>query len=645
MKRQIQNGILLTLMSTSILASGCASTATGIERSALTRGPDVTLRQTAPAGTALAIVRYPAFVEADAEDDFANAFSAAAIGDGSGASDPVETRALADGLILKSNYYAMSLYRELAARLPEHSVLLSPHKITRASDGSLTSEPMTQAEALPSVVTVDFTAYSFPDSEKMMGERPLTFGDLVTPIVTVRTDPRTAVQSAGVLMASAPVMGAAAGQSHSHAIGDAETIEAGRIAAAIPELDFISYISGSPRLTPRASPVSQPRAGAVRRYPVEKIKLSRDAIETLKPGSADILEAPFSDAFANQVITMINETDAQKATMIRRAEAIAGYDENLAALTLVGSAAPDYQARFRYAERLLEAEQKYLSVQSLRLYDGIVNGEMGALVTDMVQEEFRVLQRRRQLAKQQNTATALAIFSAVAAGAVIAKSDNDGRTSLGEQIGANLLVQGAIFSATEAYRRNRLSGQVGANYLQSVVPALDATTEVQVNLIDSSETITAIRFEDLKSKLSELYAENQRALDTVATRCAFVTGAGRGTWLGACENGLAEGAGVGVFRDHQNNTVEHYGYARAGLADGPGYRILRAPTGASAIEGNFSQGEASGIVRVERAGSAPTLRRYSQGQDVGQAPAGTPISSPFTAPPTYNATVVSGVSR
>lgn len=615
---------LIFLLGASMLVTGCASTATGIQTSALGTGPEIALRQTAPSGTALAIVRYPAYVEDDAEDDFAQAYARMAIGGGTVNTDPVETKALANSILLKSNYFAMSLYRELASRLPEHSVLLSPHKILKASDGTLTSEPMTQAESLASVVTVDFTAYTYPDAERMMGDKPLSFGDLVTPIVTVRTDPRAAVGTEGILMASAPIIGAAAGQSYAQGITDATTLQDGRIEAGVPELDFISHISGTPRLAPASIGLRGQARGAVRAYPIEKIQLDGSALATITKDSGDILETPFTDGFANQIINLINATDTIKAAMFRRADVIADYDESLAALTLVGSTDPDYLARLRYADRLLDAEQNYLSVQSLRLYDGVINGEMGAQVRDMLKEEHRVLERRRQLARQQNLATAAAFAAAIGGVAIASKDDN----SFGEKLAAQAMIQGAIFSATEAMRKNRLSKGVGNNYIQSVVPALTAQTEIQVDLIDSSETITAIRFEDLKSKLGELYAENQRALDTIATRCTYTAPYDPGTWLGACENGLANGSGVGVFRNASGDLVEHYGYARNGLADGPGYRIVRAPNGSYSIEGNFSGGAENGVARVERSGSV-ALRRYKAGRDMGAAPAGSVIASPF----------------
>lgn len=614
-----------TILTAGAVLSGCASTATGLQTSSFTSaGPETQLTQVAPAGTVLAVVRYPAFIEADDEEAFSRAYVASAIG-GSGADfDPVDSRSLAQSMVLKSNYFAMSLYRELAARLPEHSVLLSPHRIYEGDDGTLTSEPITQAESIASVVTVDFTAYSYPDIEKMMGDKPLTFGDLVTPLVTVRTDPRASVSTEGVLLASSPLIGAASGASYGLAIDDASEMQSGRLTAGTPELDLISYMSGTPPMDPAITGLAGYSTGAVRAYPIEKIKLDPNTLATLDRDKDDILEAPFTDGFINQVIDLINRTDATKASMLRRAEAISDYDEGLAALSFVGDNAPDYQARLRYAERLLEAEQKYLSVQSLRLYDGVINGEMGALVRDMLQEEHYVLERRREIARQQNMATAAAFLAAIG-GVAMASQDNQ---SFGDRLATQAMIQGAIFAATEAMRQNQLSKGVGTNYMESMVPALSSQTEIQIDLIDSNETITAIRFEDLKDKLSELYAENQRSLDTVATRCTYAGGSEPGTWLGACENGLANGAGVGVFRNEYGDLVEHYGYARNGLADGPGYRIVRAGEGSFSIEGNFSGGNANGVARVERSGSV-ALRRFREGQDMGAAPAGSMNASPF----------------
>ncbi|MEM9600217.1 MAG: hypothetical protein AAF926_04265, partial [Pseudomonadota bacterium] len=103
----------------------------------------------------------------------------------------------------------------------------------------------------------------------------------------------------------------------------------------------------------------RPRASTVGSYPIEKIRLDGTSLSVLDKDSGDILEDAFTDGFANQVIAIINRTDPVKASMLRRADVIADYDESLAALTLVGHDAPDYLTRMRYAERLLAAEQNY----------------------------------------------------------------------------------------------------------------------------------------------------------------------------------------------------------------------------------------------------------------------------------------------
>ena len=96
--------------------------------------------------------------------------------------------------------------------------------------------------------------------------------------------------------------------------------------------------------------------------------------------------------------------------MINYATAISQFDARLGPLTLIGSTDPDYVARERYAARLLEAEQNYLSVQSLRLYDGVYNGELGVQVRATLNAEYEVLQKRRDLTRKQNIATGATIL-------------------------------------------------------------------------------------------------------------------------------------------------------------------------------------------------------------------------------------------
>ncbi len=643
------------LLATSFLAlgalvTGCASTAQGQKTSALmTSVPTESLQTEVPAGGVLAVIRYPAVVDTKAQDAFRRAYATRAIGGkaGSGTINSAEAGAIADGAVVKSNYFALSLYKELAARLPEHAVLLSPHAVTLDAGGSLTSEPITQAESLASVVAIDFATYSHPDTDKMMGKAPQTFGDLITPLVTVRTDHRAAAPTQGVLLASRPLLTRAAAEGRENALETIAALQGGDLAPVTPELDFVSYITNDTPASVSTSGLGKGVAdNAAMSLPVEKIRFSKtdmQALKTATDGSVDPLDDVYTEPLAARIVAILNDLDTDRAVMMGKAASVAEFDPSLAALTFVGSDDADYAARVNYAERLLEAQRKYLSVQSLRIFDGVHNSEMGAQVRDLIVSEYNVLERRRELARKQNMATALAVVGAVAGGVAMGSGSNCGnartqseynncvRNNQAKAALGQIGIQSAIYAATEAAALNRMSKNVGSNYLTSIVPALEQQTTVTVDLLDSNETITAIRYEDLQAKLQSLYASKQRSLDTVATRCAYLDGAGArtGTWLGVCEGGLANGSGAGAYSDG-DATVEYYGYTRNGLADGPGLMIRHAPDASTSYEGQFRAGQPDGAVRVSQSGQADRTRQFSAGQDVGASSQAAP--SPFDGP-------------
>ncbi len=640
------------LLATTLLTTACASTATGSKQSVLmTKTQTQSLKTQAPAGSLMAVVRYPAVVDSKARDKFREAYMASPIGGRISASTANSTEAqnIVDSSVVKSNYFALSLYKELAARLPEHSVLLSPHEIKLGPDGQLTSEPITQAESLPSVVTVDFATYSYPDPKKMMDKNPLTFGDLISPMVTVRTDHRAAVPTHGVLLSSKPLKDHAVGGGYKAAQASLTELQSGSFDTDVPELDFISYISKDVTRSAASHQLSMNAPeNVVQISPMEKIKMDGSKITALnkgQKGAVDPLQPVFSKGFANRIIDIINDTASEKTAMGKRATAIASYDPSLAALTFVGSNDADYLARYNSAIRLLDAEKKYLSVQSLRLFDGVHNGEMGAQVRDMLKAEHNILEKRRALARKQNQAAALAILGAVASGVAISQGSNGqserqcdrygrcrivNRPNYGQRILTDVLVNASIYAGTQAFAYKNESKAIGQNYLTSIVPALEQQTNVQIDLIDSNETITAIRFEDLKDKLKTLYNDRQRSLETIATRCAYNhEGGSQGTWMGVCEGGVANGNGVGVIKNASGKSVEYYGYASGGMANGPGYMIIHEPSGSYALEGNFSGGKADGVMRVSKAGQSDKLRNYSAGKDTGGASNAAAVMSPF----------------
>ncbi len=628
-----------SILGLGLLVTACASTATGSRHSAvLLKAPAETLQTQVPKGSALTIIRYPAVVETAAHDAYLKAYLSTPIGGRVSAAvqGAPEAASIADGVIVKSNYFALSLYKELVKRLPEHSVLLSPHAIKLGKNGQLVSEPITKAENLGAATYIDFVSYSFPDPAKMMGGVPLTFGDLITPLLVVRSDHRAAPASEGVILASDPLVRAAGGQGRAAAYASMRAIENGEIKSDTPELAFVSYLTHKEAKTlPGARIGNGIIRNAAQVYPVEKILLDREAlarIGTKNGADIDPLETAFSSAFADRLVAVLNDTDMDKAVMMGRAAAVSAFDPSLAALTVGGSGKADYQSRLRYAERLLEAEKKYLSVQSLRIYDGVYNGEMGAQVRDMLKAEYEVLQKRRSLARKQNIATGLTVLAAVAAGAAISNSSNNaGGVSYSDILLNEALINATMYAGQQIFSYKRRSAAIGKNYLASIVPAIDDQISVQLNLIDSNETITAIRFEDLQAKLHGLYQKNQRSLDVAATRCLFKAAAEdvKGAWFGECKNGRAGGDGMGVLRLSAGVSAEYFGQSKDGLADGVGYMIYHTPKESYSVEGRFVAGRPTGPVRVSKPGQPDEMRLYQNGVDAGPAPAGAKIASPF----------------
>lgn len=623
------------------LLAGCATSATGVKNSRIN---SVTTPQkltaNVPPGTVMAIVRYPAYIEEDAEEKFHNFYANRTFGSIQYSDDAglEETAAIADIMLLKSNYFALSIFKELAERMPEHSVLLSPHAIKLDKSGQLTSEPMTQAETLPNIVSIDFAAYSFPDAKRMLEGEPVSFGDIITPLVTVRTDHRASAPTQGVLLTSRPTLRGAVANGRQTVAQNLFEFESGKFETNALELDFITTLNNTVPIRVVSQNLSKSTSdNTLATLPLEQIRL--DGTKILSLNNPDIeqedpLEGGFSASLANQVVGMINNLDKKKASMVNYATAISQFDASLGPLTLIGSTDPEYVARERYAARLLEAEHNYLSVQSLRLFDGVYNGELGVQVRETLKAEYDVLQERRALTRKQNIATAAVILRTVAVGAASAATQSRRSLPPAEARARNILLRNLISSGANPSSFSRQKRRIGSNYFTAILPVIDEQITVQVDLIDSNETITAIRHEDLREQLQTRYQDNQRALDTVATRCGYIHDGTliRGTWIGICKDGLANGAGMGVLRSIYGSAVEYYGYAEDGKPQGAGYLIVHGLEGSHTLEGIFDKGRANGVMRVSKAGKDDAIRTYSKGRDVGRAANEQDVISPFDAP-------------
>ncbi len=610
---------------------GCASSAKGVKQSIYQPQQNLQLADRGHSqADANVVIRYPAMVDRDAEVAFFDAFVAHPIGGTIKETDPNSDR-VAEAIIAKSNYFVMSLYRELQAVLPENSVLLSPHIVVLDDDGTLSSKPLLASEQTPSVLTIDFATYSFPDTSKLMDAPPLTFGDLVTPLFVLHSNHWLMPPTHGLLLSSEPLMASAWQQSAQQA----EMQFASRLAMQPIDyqrpLDFISFLSkdtpASLDLPLKAVGPASQGVVAVERYPLEKIRMRSDVIARL---DQDVSVDPFAEDFvkgaASRVVQALNAIDHDRATFFSRQTALAGFDPELANAFLMRSGDESVQARVQLAESLLIAERKFLARQSKAIYEGTYSGAYGDEMRQMIAAEYRMLEDRRKLARQQNIGTALAIVAM--AGAVYAGSQAGDSGSLGSSNNwrflSSALALSSIWAVNVAMNKNAEGKTVGENFLMQMAPALNQQSSVQVELLESNEQITAQNFAEFKAQTMALYQTYARSMTgQAASTCQFLypSAAQAGSWYGACESGQAQGPGYGLARTEDGSEIEYLGTAHLGLSQGLGAMIVRSPGSMGAIyyEGQFEQGLPHGIVRLAQPGRKTETRKFSRGKDVGAA--------------------------
>lgn len=614
------------------LLAGCAGMARGTSNSVYRGSTAVAATDPFPSGSAaLVVIRYPAIISAEAEHSFYQAFGNHPIG----GEVPIEvmlrtdmTR-VAQAVVAKTNYYVMSLYRELRDALPEHAVLLSPHMITWDRDDGLASRPMLASEQIPSVLTVDFSVYSHPDIRQIMDAPPLTFGDIVTPLLVVHGSRWVRPATHGLVLSSDPLLQSSWWLSDRQARQQlAGMLEYPPVPFQRP-LDFAAFLSardaGAGELPRKPAGEFQADDLAVEIHPLEKVQMSPERIEQLSTAfEADPFAESFVKGAARRIAQLLQEVDQERALFFERQAALRRFDPELANVYLMRSGDESVRSRLQLADALIRAEKTFLADQSEKVYQGTYHGDYGQKMRKMIEAEYGMLEERRRLARIQNVTTALA--AAMLAGSVYGTSVSGSVVASALQSITPVLVLGSIWSARSSMKTRTRSVNVTEKFMALMAPELDQQIDVQMEWMESRERITARGFAEFRDKTTALYQSRVRSLDLAHDdRCAFrhpaYTASGR--WFGRCEDGLAAGRGYGVLRDAQGNSVEYLGEAAAGLAAGTGAMIVQdvEQIGATYYEGRFRDGLPHGVVQLQRPGDKPRLRRFEAGAESGKATA------------------------
>ncbi|MGH8034678.1 MAG: hypothetical protein ACREO9_05585, partial [Lysobacterales bacterium] len=494
-----------------------------------------------------------AIISADAEHAFYQAFGNNAIG----GEVPIEvklrtdTTRVAQAVIAKTNYYVMSLYRELKEKLPENTVLLSPHMIVWDRENGLHSRPMIASEQVPSVLTIDFSVYSYPDIRKIMDSPPLTFGDIVTPLMVVHSNRWLSPVTHGLLLSSEPLLQTSWSLSAEEAEQQFTTMLEYPSPGYQRNLDFITFLN-----TRYATPVNVPAKGlsdgksdiqAVEAYPLEKVQMNAEVIARLgEDDSTDPFAQAFINGAANRILELLDSVDQERALFFARQASLQRFDPELANVVLTGSDEESVRSRLQLAAALIEAEKKFLSGQSQSVFKGTYSGDYGQKIRKMIEAEYDMLEERRHLARIQNVTTALAV--AMLAGSVYGTSVSGTVIASALQNITGVLVLGSIWAVSSSLKTRAKSGTITETFMALMAPEIAQQTAVQLEWMESKEKITARGFAEFRDKTTALYQSRVRSLNTtVSDHCSFrhplITAAGR--WYGACESGLASGRGYG----------------------------------------------------------------------------------------------------
>jgi len=608
--------------------SGCAGTAKGVDSSVYSRHePEIRTEQQSSDAAAMVVIRYPAMIHEYAENLFVSSFAINAIGgDVPAATAKAQTSRIAQSMIEKSSYYAMSLYRELKEVLPENSVLLSPHIIAWDKERQLHSRPILASEQIPSVLTIDFNIYSYPDVQKIMDAPPVTFGDLVTPLVVVKSSRWVQPSLSGLLVSSPPLESASWRQVQD----DSEKHFAARLQGDIwstpASLDFIAFLAERDAATvglPSKNSVNgSQQVVAIEQYPLEKIQMDGPVVARLEEDfSVDPFERSFVNGASKRIIELLDSINHDRATFFDRQAALSRFDYELSRVFFVQSTDESVRARLQLAEALVGAEKEFLAAQSDSIYDGTYSGDYGLKMRKIISAEYRMLEERRRLARKQNITTAVAVIAL--AGSVYGAMASTAASTAAVVAASGAAMAGSVWAMHKSLGTKTESEEVGRYFLTRMAPTFDRQMAVQMEWLESKELITARGFAEFRNKTLSLYQARVRSMTvSVEGYCTFHHPEFRqsGRWYGVCDNGMASGRGYGLIGGGRGEALEFLGYAKAGMASGSGGMILKRPgqLGATYYEGSFRQGQPDGIVRVEKPGMSPALRQYRAGTDIGK---------------------------
>lgn len=379
--------------------------------------------------------------------------------------------------LLKTTYFALRLFDELSQSLPEASVILVPATLSLDHGGKL--ELVNEIEAaLPSVL-IDFFAW-VPAGWAYygIGTTPMaTVGRVLYPVISARTDPEVLPETKGAIFGTSTldpllVPGSGPGAYGGMGASIAELIGDHRPAAQRKVSDWDTR----PRPFSKST-FSQSRPWTRGRYvSLPRISLAlTEPDENGRPGFSEdisVISMLVSDALAD----MNSERHVVELAKTR----IGFYEPNPSDLTA-------NEPQSVVLREIVAAETEYSTAQSRALRDGLLNQDWARAIERNLEDEHS------QMKSAATMEVAMFFVGAAAAGALGAA----GGQATGASVGSSLIESGRLAVQNTAMAID-----------QALSSARSEQLSVSIEIGGQESQITAANFEELRTKLRNLYLDS-----------------------------------------------------------------------------------------------------------------------------------------
>lgn len=494
------------------LILGCASLNTGDTYNSSISGFSATYVK--PKDTVsenlLAVIRFPAFFSDEAFEKFSAHYALYPL-NLSGKKPTVPSRnshtsLYANEAINKTAYFAIEFYHILTRKLPSQSVILQPLEVFLDDYGRLVTRPVNMYP--PSVLIIDFFIYRTPEKD-ITKEVPLTFGDLVSPLISIQTSPEASPSTFGAISYVDPL------------VPFVHNLDSTRGGAKDNGHAFIKYLSNPDSTKSLGVPTTskQPRGkNQILNFPLLNLKMKHAAIEAQAQSmSINSEKSPFFTAISahiNATIDALNTIDHSLATRIGNKHFIELYDPALSNKLSSSNLGQDDYFKLQLIHKFKSLERKFLAKQCQDYYNRLFLGDYGKSIRKLMISEMKYIAKVRDNTSEaseskfwKNTAFVMNLAANFLAGFSGQPIDNSYNTK------TQTLMTSYDAKITSYEKENR---ELTEAFQNSFFTTYIKQTQYRSVVLEGERTIHAKNLSELREKLLIYYNQTTASLGASA---------------------------------------------------------------------------------------------------------------------------------